>query len=80
MGLLQQYQQLTTDAAAVTADQTKLDTDKATDAADISAFVSALGPKGKLFPSADGTDGDFDLVAPDGAGGFKVVDTYSLAT
>ena len=79
MGLLAQYQQLTADAATVTADTAKLATDQATATADTGTFVADLGT-GKLFPAASGVSGDYDLVVPDGSGGYKVAATYSLAT
>ena len=52
VGLLAQYQALSTDAASVTADQAKLAADQTTDTTDQAAFLAALGT-GAVFPGPD---------------------------
>lgn len=78
MGLLSQYQQLSTDAATVTADQTKLSTDQAAQATDVSAFVAALGA-GAAFVSSDGKSVDIVVPAPSASPPYTVT-TFPVAS
>jgi len=77
MGLLALYQAISTDDAAVAADQTKLTADQSTDAVDTAAFVAAVG-NGAAFISADGKT--VDIVTPVSAAPGYQVASYPVAT